>query len=195
MGGGNIETEVKIAVAAADEARRRILAAGFAEIQERSFEANDILDWPGNSLRSQGRLLRVRNARGECILTYKGPAAGEKHKSREEIETRVADPANLAAILERLGMSRTLRYEKYRTEFARPGDAGVVTIDETPIGAFLELEGPPDWIDATAKRLGFDESAYVTLSYARLYTEWCAAQGREPGIGMVFTASAPPRDS
>ena len=29
-------------------------------------------------------------------------------------------------------------------------EPGVIELDETPAGDFLELEGPPEWIDATA---------------------------------------------
>ena len=46
-------------------------------------------------------------------------------------------------------------------------------LDETPIGPFLELEGPARWIDRMAKRLGFTEKDYVTASYGAL---WAAHQ-------------------
>ena len=57
------------------------------------------------------------------------------------------------------------RYEKYRTEFRQPRRAGVAMLDETPVGVYLELEGTPHWIDRTARRLGFQESDYITASY------------------------------
>ncbi|MBV9743453.1 MAG: hypothetical protein JO099_06800, partial [Acidobacteriia bacterium] len=83
-----------------------------------------------------------------------------------------------------LGFQRVFRYEKYRTEFRR-GRKGVVTLDETPIGTYLELEGPPDWIDGTAALLNFQENDYITLSYGRLYLDWCAQHKVKPG-DMVF---------
>ena len=52
-----------------------------------------------------------------------------------------------------------------------------MTLDETPIGNFIELEGEPQWIDQTANELGFPESTYVTSSYATLYVNHCAAVG------------------
>ena len=50
----------------------------------------------------------------------------------------------------------------------------MATLDETPIGVFVELEGPPDWIDRTARRLGFSPADYIKASYARLYQQWCS---------------------
>ena len=70
--------------------------------------------------------------------------------------------------------------------FGEERDKGVVTLDETPIGNFFELEGTPDWIDKTATLLGFERGAYVLASYGRLYLDHCAANGLEP-TNMVFS--------
>ena len=74
-------------------------------------------------------------------------------------------------ILERLGYRPSFAYEKFRTTFKSPGEDGIVTLDETPIGDFLELEGPGYWIDQTDVRLGFGPADYITSSYAALYEE------------------------
>jgi adenylate cyclase class 2 len=58
-------------------------------------------------------------------------------------------------------------------------------LDETPIGVFLELEGPPDWIDRAAGELGFKEDNYITASYGALYIEDCRRCGEAPG-DMTF---------
>jgi adenylate cyclase class 2 len=55
-----------------------------------------------------------------------------------------------------------------------------VTLDETPIGIYAELEGEEAWIDETAKALGFLEADYITASYGALYLQWCEKQGVEP---------------
>jgi adenylate cyclase class 2 len=92
-------------------------------------------------------------------------------------------------ILRALGFEPTFRYEKYRTEYQRPhASTGVVTLDETPIGNFFELEGPADWIDETAAQLGFNRGSYVLASYGRLYLDHCAAEGLQP-TNMVFSTS------
>jgi adenylate cyclase class 2 len=81
------------------------------------------------------------------------------------------------------------RYEKYRTEFARGSEPGLVTLDETPVGNFMELEGPARWIDHTAKVLGFSRDAYITDSYGKLYEDWCAARNLVPGDMRLSAAS------
>ena len=160
-------------------------AAGFRISKRRVFEANTLFDTSSGDLRSTGRLLRVRHAGTRGVVTYKGREAEGKYKDREELETDVSDPQRTAEILTRLGFVAGFRYEKYRTEYKRLGEAGVATLDETPVGVFLELEGRPAWIDRTAKRLGFPESAYITASYYGLYAAWCRDRGLQP-TNMIF---------
>ena len=179
-----VENEIKLAVRDAAFARRLLRANGFTVWKPRAFESNILFDRPDLSLRRQGALLRVRQARREAWLTYKGPATSSRHKTREEIETECLDGRDLEIILERLGFGMVFRYEKRRTEYRGPG-SGLIMLDETPIGVFLELEGPPGWIDRTARHLGFSRRDYLTASYGRLYTDWCARQGRKPG-DMLF---------
>ncbi len=115
-----------------------------------------------------------------------------RHKVREEIEVEVAEPAPLANILEALGMRGWFRYEKFRTTYRFPATARwasdlLIELDETPIGAFVELEGPSEAIDRAAKLLGFGPKDYITKSYLALYLEQCRARGTTPGH-MVFSA-------
>jgi adenylate cyclase class 2 len=169
-GQGPREVEIKLAVAGAAGARRLLRSEGFRVVKPRVFESNDVFDTPGLRLRQSASLLRVRSVKGNVKLTYKGPPDASKHKSREELEVQAGDASMLAAILGRLGFERVFRYEKYRTEFQR-GKTGTVTLDETPIGNFLEIEGAPRWIDRTARRLGFGPADYITASYGGLYLE------------------------
>jgi adenylate cyclase class 2 len=185
MASGLVETEIKLPVADPEDAFSLLTNAGFQVVKPRVLESNVIFDTPDSKLRSSGCLLRVRCAGDEHRLTFKGPADRGRHKTREEIEITVSDGSNAARVLGRLGFNPSFRYEKYRTEFARQGEPGVVTLDETPIGCFLEVEGHGDWIDKTSKRLGFDESQYITASYGSLYTRHCQARGVEPS-DMVF---------
>jgi adenylate cyclase class 2 len=187
--GANREIEIKLRVPSAAAARRLLQAAGFAVVKRRVFETNVMFDNAARDLLAARCLLRVRRAGGQAILTYKGAPAGGRHKSREEIETPVARPEALESILDRLGFEPVFRYEKFRTEYARGGQAGLATLDETPIGVFLELEGAPDWIDSTAGALGFAERDYVLASYATLYLEHCRERGVTPRH-MVFSAGS-----
>ena len=61
----------------------------------------------------------------------------------------------------------------------------MIELDQTPIGDFLELEGPPEWIDATAAALGYSESDYVTSTYRDLFVDWQSKQAKPPR-DMVF---------
>ena len=154
--------------------------AGFRVSKPRIFEANTLFDTPQGSLWRSGRLLRLRRAGPQGILTYKGASVPGKHKDREELETPVSDVNTMSEILARLDFTPGFRYEKYRTEYQRAGEAGLATLDETPIGVYLELEGTPAWIDAQARRLGIAESAYITSSYYGLYVDYCRRRGLEP---------------
>jgi adenylate cyclase class 2 len=185
MAHGGQETEIKLSVPDSRYARRLLQRAGFRVLKRRVLEANTVFDTPENHLRQGGSLLRVREAGGVVTLTYKGRAEISRHKRREELELTASNAPMLANILKRLGFLPVFRYEKYRTELQRPRQRGVAMIDETPVGVYIELEGTPQWIDRTARALGFAEVDYITLSYGRLYLDWCAHNGTQPG-NMVF---------
>jgi adenylate cyclase class 2 len=181
MATGQREIEIKLPVPDAATARKLLRRAGFRVSRRRVFEANTLFDTLVMSLRVSRQLLRVREAGGVVTLTYKGPPAMGRHKSREELELEMSAAPPMAAILQRLGFQPVFRYEKYRTEYGRFGSAGVATLDETPVGVYLELEGTPHWIDRTARELGFGEADYITASYGRLYLDWCQRNGITPG--------------
>jgi adenylate cyclase class 2 len=168
-----VETEVKIPFAGTPGAAVQLIVnSGFSLSSPRVLESDQIYDRASGELRVSDRLLRLRRSGASATVTYKGPATRETYKSREEIEFGVADPDSFELVLQRLGYQPRFQYQKYRTIFREPGGKGIVTLDETPIGLFLELEGEPHWIDASAARLGFSPAAYCTLSYAALYKEY-----------------------
>jgi adenylate cyclase, class 2 len=185
MAHGSHETEIKLAVDSVQEARRRLRAAGFRIFRRRVFESNIVYDTRSHALRKKHTLLRVREAGDRATLTFKGVPLAGKHKSREELETEIPSARTIAQILERLAFLPSFRYEKYRSEYRAQGGRGVATLDETPIGIYLELEGGAQWIDRTARKMGFRESDYIVASYASLYFEWCKENRRKP-TGMVF---------
>lgn len=136
-----------------------------------------------------------------CLLTFKsppeqlaiGPAAppaDRRHKVREELETVLVDAGMVTRIFEGLGLRGWFRYEKYRTPYKLPGREKwakdlVIDYDETPIGTFVELEGPPAAIDEAARRLGYGTREFITKNYLLLYLEDCKRRGVEAGQ-MVF---------
>jgi len=185
MSWGRREIEIKLRVPNAVAARALLGRAGFRLAKRRVLESNAVFDTADRRLRARGELLRLRQAGGQTILTYKGRCAPGKHKSREELETHLADAGAARSILERLGLEVSFLYQKHRTEYGRPGERGMATVDETPIGVFIELEGSPAWIDRIAAKLGFGEPAYITASYGSLYFSWCQERGIVPSH-MVF---------
>ena len=183
---GLIETEVKIAVRQPDTIRALLRSRGFHESVSRRLEVNTLYDTPEARLRASSMLLRIRQVGDDCVLTWKGPGTTGAHKVRPEVETSAGSAEKLGRILTEIGFQPGFRYEKFRTEYKTSPDAeGVVTLDETPIGTFLELEGPGDWIDATATALGFTPADYILESYGRLYIADCQRRGVEPG-NMTF---------
>jgi adenylate cyclase class 2 len=178
---GSHETEIKLPAQDVASAKRMLYGAGFRVHKRRVFEDNTMFDTAGRSLREASSALRLRETAGKAIVTFKGKPLVSKHKSREELEMEVSDPAIARLILERLGYRPIFRYQKYRTEYRQPARAGTATLDETLIGVFMELEGRPSWIDRTARLLGFREKDYINSSYGRLYLDWCKKNRRKPG--------------
>ncbi len=210
------EVEVKLRVADLAALRRRLARLGARPAPRgRVHEMNILFDTPQGGLAKHGQLLRVRVEKSSrkagagnsrAVLTYKGPAepapssagSGRRYKVREELEVGVAEPQQLGAILEALGLRGCFRYEKFRTRYrlSRLPDL-LVELDETPIGVFVELEGPPPAIDRAAKLLGYGPADYITKSYLALYLDQRRRQGvvAQPGQGdwatgipdMLFT--------
>ena len=184
-----LETEIKIRTSSIAAVRKRLRDLGYKVHARRVFESNTMFDTPERRLREKGELLRIRRAGRETLVTYKGPSQAGPHKSREEIQTSAGGAGAMAEIFARLGLQPVFCYEKYRTEYSRRGSAGVITIDETPIGNYLEIEGPPKWIDATARLLGYSPSDYITKSYGALYLDYCRDNNIEPS-NMFFEPPA-----
>jgi len=184
------EIEIKLAVDNAAAARRMLRGAGFRVSKARVFEANTMFDTPRLSLRHTRTMLRLREAGRTFTLTYKGPPLPSRHKSREEVETEVSDARSMRTVLERLGFRPVWRYEKFRTEYRLDHSSGMATLDETPIGLYVELEGGPRWIDRAARELGFSPADYITASYSRLYLDYVKGRGVKAG-DMVFAGRKP----
>lgn len=185
---GGKEVEVKIRLTDSAAILDRLRATGLTQSVPRQFEANTLYDTSDHHLRQNGMLLRLREIGQKGVLTWKGVGDPGPYKSRPELETTVGSLETLGQILTQLGFAPAFRYEKYRTEFVNPESGpGVVTVDETPIGDFLELEGPGNWIDETAARLGFSRQDYIVESYGRLYLADCERRGVEP-TNMVFAS-------
>ncbi len=181
------ETEIKLAVASAPALRRRLRALGFHPLGPRQQERNTIWDTPKRLLKKRGCLLRLRTVGGQGWITFKGPRQRQQgFKVRVEWETEVALAASAEKILQALGYQPVFRYEKFRTTYTQRGRrGGEALLDETPIGAFLELEGAQAWIGRVARQFGYAPKNFITKTYGELYLAWCRRRRQPPG-DMVF---------
>lgn len=164
------EVEIKFRVSDARKLAADLKSSGFRLVTPRTHEMNTLYDLPDQSLRKRGELLRLRLYGKRWLLTHKAKGLVGRHKSRVETETFVQDGPKIDQILRAIGFQPAFRYEKFRAEWA--DGTGHVVIDQTPIGNFAEIEGPPRWIDRIARTLGVSRTDYITLSYAPLFFEW-----------------------
>jgi adenylate cyclase class 2 len=162
-----IETEVKIRIGDPGPVREKLIALGAVVSRERVLEEDTLYDFPDGRLRDARRALRLRRAGRRTTLTFKGtPEKSRSFKVREEFETTVSDAGQARKILKALGLQPALAYAKHRTVLRR--GRLTVTIDETPAGNFLELEGKRHEIARFAERLGFSRADFLRASYADL---------------------------
>ena len=194
----NTEIEVKVRSGDRRGFLRQLSRLKAKLTRARVHEMNTLYDTGDGQLARQGQMLRLRverpagSARGAGrgtksakdrpastgVLTFKGPADGaetnnpEPYKVREEHELRISSPEEMPKIFEALGLRPCFRYEKFRMTFSLPGMTQLkLTLDETPIGLFVELEGERGEIDRAAGMLGFARSDYINKSYGALFVE------------------------
>jgi adenylate cyclase class 2 len=184
------EIELKFPVASLPDLERRLHALGFRLDTPRTFAANTLHDTPDRDLRERGELLRVRQYGDKFTVTHKRhpdhEQPGTLYKVRIETESEVEDGPALAEIFTRLGFGPSFRYEKYRSEWSDPARQGAcMVVDETPIGIFAELEGPPDWIYRRLDDLGVNPDDCTSESYGRLFLLWKKRTG-SPADHLTF---------
>jgi adenylate cyclase class 2 len=188
------ELEAKFRVPALEPVRQRLRARG-ARPAGPVLETNRIFDTPDCRLLGADCGLRVREAVAleaapgspacSATLTYKGPRAARQPKVREELETAVADAAELVGILQRLGFREVVYYEK-RRETWRLGPCEIA-LDELPrLGSWIEIEGP----DAAAIEYARTDLGLAdTPVSAETYVELAATHGEADAAGcrrLVF---------
>ncbi len=166
------ETEVKFYVRDLKrvEARLRDLEARL--VQPRILETNIRFDLPDARLRSEGRVLRLRQDTA-ARLTYKGAGKNEEGiLSRAEIEFTVDDFEKARQFLEALGYQKSVYYEKYRATYEL--NETLIMLDEMPYGNFIEIEGVNNKrIRALADQFALNWKAAIETSYIALFERVC----------------------
>src|SRR6266508_2642233 len=132
-----IEKKYRLTEKQRDEVLQRLPKIG-AKRRGEEFEVNTL--YAGETLDIGRSILRLRRIGNRGILTYKErfpTRSGIKHQ--REDETRVGDPDAMELILDALGFTPALVYEKHRETWTL-GKTEIV-IDELPFGLFMEIEG------------------------------------------------------
>jgi adenylate cyclase class 2 len=162
-----IEKKYRLTKKQREEVLSRLPEIGAKRIGE-EFEENTL--YAGEALDVERSVLRLRRVGKRGILTYKErfPTRSDI-KHQQEDETRVDDPEAMHAILDAMGFSPALVYEKRRETWAL-GQTEIV-IDELPFGLFMEIEGEESGIrqvesKLSIKRLKSENSTYPQLTLA-----------------------------
>jgi adenylate cyclase class 2 len=162
--GTEIEKKYRIGSEEAARLRERLRAVG-AEARGEEFEENTLYTGPG--LEQGNRVLRLRRVAGRAVFTFKESMASVSGiKRRREDETGVEDASALAAILDALGYTPAVVYEKRRETWLVSGVE--VVIDELPFGLFVEIEGDEELILEAERLLELGAAAMEPKSYPQL---------------------------
>jgi adenylate cyclase class 2 len=165
-----IEKKYRLTKAQRTAVWQRLPALG-AKRKGEEFEVNTL--FAGEGLEVGRAILRLRRVGKRGILTYKERLPSRSGiKQQREDETPITDPDALELILDALGFTPALVYEK-RRETWTVGKTEIV-IDELPFGLFMEIEGTEQGIreleDKLAiKRLRTEMATYpeLTLQHGR----------------------------
>lgn len=133
------------------------------ELEENTLYRGGALD-PGESV------LRLRRVGETAILTYKKRfVTTSAIKHQREYETKVSDAEALDSILQALGFSPTLIYEKRRMTWEL--DAAEIVIDELPFGLFMEIEASEADIQEVERKLAITDLKAEHATYPTLTLE------------------------
>lgn len=176
-----IEREVKYLVADFNPYRERLSKHG-AVLQSSFFEDNIVFDDNRETLRREGKLLRLRKS-DTVTITFKEPVDRTRFKIMEEYEIEVSDFEEAERIIISLGFRKAFRYQKRREVFI--SDDTHILLDETPIGNYIEIEGAEERIMELSEQLGLLPDRGTSKNYMELYREYCAQKGLKP-FDMLF---------
>lgn len=131
----------------------------------KEFEENML--FAGEALEPGRAVLRLRRTEKRAVLTYKErfPSRSDIKHQRED-ETVVDDPDAMELILDALGFTPALVYEKRRETWTL-GQTEIV-IDELPFGWFMEIEGTEQGIREIENKLAIEGLKSELATYPQL---------------------------
>ncbi|ELY69533.1 class IV adenylate cyclase [Natrinema versiforme] len=174
------EVEVKVP---ADLAVVRDRLAALEAISEGAVvQVDTYYDAPHREFAETDEALRIRSERpedgdAETRVTYKGPLVDDESKTREEVETSVADREKTDAILTNLGFEPAATVRKERERFSLAGytvtldsvdDVGEYVEVETEVEDESELEAAREGAYDILERLELDPDDQLRTSYLGL---------------------------
>jgi len=159
-----IEKKYRLSKAQRAEVLERLPVIG-AKRKGEEFEVNTL--YIGETLDVGRSVLRLRRIGDRGVLTYKErfPTRSDVKHQRED-ETGVDDPEALELILEALGFTPALVYEKRRETWAL-GETEIV-VDELPFGLFMEIEGTEQSIADVESKLAIKRLKTENFTYPQL---------------------------
>lgn len=177
-----IETELKFKIENPQEILKKLEDAEFVGSKfQRTIRFED-----GTRLKDQGMFLRVRSG-FKNVITLKSKIKDDTKEiyRREEIEFEIEDIESMRKIINKLGFTKEMIMEKYRTKFNYLGCE--VVIDELPFGTYLEIEGEEGVLFSVAETLGLDKKDNINYTYWDVFEKYKEDNDLQSlGDNMVF---------
>ena len=177
------ETELKVRLSSTDfqDIRKILRSIGGKTRTANQVENNILFDYTDNRLQKSGCALRLRSYNGIFLLTFKGKVQGNTFlKKRSEIQTPVSHFKRMKDLLQQIGLHPKFLYSKKREIWVlgKESDTVEISLDPTPFGFFLEIEGREKAILKASDLLGINFEDAITESYVTLY--------RKEGLGSTL---------
>lgn len=168
-----IEKKYRLTKEQFDEIRASLEECG-AEFVGEDFEENTL--YGGGILNEQRAVLRVRKIDGKNLLTYKRRIQNNLDiKQQIEHETEIKDVEAMEKIIETLGFTAVLIYEKRRNTWKFRQTE--VVLDVLPFGVFMEIEGSITAIAEAEMLLDAEDYAVEHETYPNLTAKFGVRNG------------------
>ena len=135
-----------------------------------------------NDFTKQEAFPRIRNEEdGTNTLTVKAKIKDDNQNyfKRVELETSISDVENVVNMMPYFGFKNKISWEKKRINFYSNNDINdindikfCISLDETPMGYFLEIESTEAEIEKIIKMLELDDSQRTSKPYLGLWDEY-----------------------